>query len=87
MALNKDYEFLQENGFGVEIRNGNEGYASMYLLKDGFRVTPQVKLFFKDNRQHCGYLQDRAPKARNSTHLGVAIRKMKDVVVENYKTK
>ncbi|MGS1026796.1 hypothetical protein [Burkholderia glumae] len=87
MALNKDYEFLQSKGFGLEIRNGNEGYATMYLLKGGFRVTPQIKLLFKDNRQYCDYLQGRVPKARSSTHLGVAIRKMRDVVEEDYKTK
>lgn len=85
MKTNKNYEFLLENGFDVDIRSSDNGIARMYLLKNGERVKPNIYTPFRDNKQSRDKLQQRVSKARDFTHLGIALKRMKETVLENFK--
>lgn len=76
MKNNNNYQFLLDNGFDVDVRSGDGGFAVMYLVVNGKRLNNK-KVYFKDNKQARDVIASKIATARDFTHLGNALQEMK----------
>jgi hypothetical protein len=81
MKINKNYQFIIDNHFTIDIRSGSEGYAVMYLVQAGKRLDDK-KVYFRDNKQSRDKLIERLPEARDFTHLGNALSELKQIAAK-----
>ena len=78
MKNNDNYQFLKNNGFDVDVRSGDSGFAVMYLVMGGKRLNDK-KVHFKDNKQARDMIVSKLETARDFTHLGNALQEMKAI--------
>ncbi|PRZ45376.1 hypothetical protein [Paraburkholderia fungorum] len=77
---NKDYQFIINHGFTIDITSQDSGWARMYLVKNGKRIT---YVSFLSNNQNAGNITNRAPFVRPSTHLGSALFELKAIAMKH----
>lgn len=80
---NRDYKYLIENGFDVEIKSNRDGYSVAYLTRNGERWNNERE-FFLNNKKSIEYTSSIMPNAQENSHFGKALFKLR-MTVQEYK--
>lgn len=81
MKTNKNYQFIRDTNFSIDIRSGSEGFAVMYLVSAGKRLNDK-KVYFRDNKQSRDKMMKNLPTTRDFTHLGNALADLKQIAAK-----
>jgi hypothetical protein len=70
--INRYYEKLIIRGYSINITTQHGGWAYMYAVQNGKRL-PGIRVMFRSNNVSASKITERAPTAREHSHLGKAI--------------
>lgn len=70
--INRYYEKLIIRGYSINITTQHGGWAYMYAVQNGKRL-PGIRVMFRSNNASAAKITERAPTAREHSHLGKAI--------------
>ena len=70
--INRYYEKLIIRGYSINITTQHGGWAYMYAVQNGKRL-PAIRVMFRSNNASASKIIERAPTAREHSHLGKAI--------------
>lgn len=70
--INRYYEKLAIRGYSINITTQHGGWAYMYAVQNNKRL-PGIRVMFRSNNASASKIIERAPTAREHSHLGRAM--------------
>lgn len=71
-SINRTYQTILNRGYKVDIKNGNGGYAKMYLLNSADKRVLMTE--FRDNKIVASKLNELIRTTKSGTHLDNAMK-------------